>query len=67
MRIGQERQPHKQYKTTQIGKQAQEQRVTPHSEINMKEGGKRDSNQIKSKNEANRHREKHREGLAAEK
>ena len=39
----------------------------PHIEIKMKEEGKRDINQIKSNIEVNRHREKHREGLAAEK
>ena len=38
----------------------------PQSEIKMKKG-KRDNNQIKSNNEVNRHSEKHREGLDAEK
>ena len=58
----------KQVKTTQIGRQGQATNA-PHSEIKMKEEGKGDSNQIKYKNEAevNRHREKHREGLAAQK
>ena len=39
----------------------------PDSEIKMKEEGKGDSNQMRLKNEVNRHMEKHREGLAAEK
>ena len=67
IRVGQERQPYnKQCKTTQIGKQGQGHECA--IQRNKNEGGGkggRQSNQIMK--EVNRHRDEHREGLAAEK